>query len=290
MLNIIIYLDHGLRSKRICYAMIEGITRCGDKCNVRFAQDYNGEIEGDIAIFYGLRERLKTIFETYKKAGKKAILIDLGYWHRDKGGKLEGYHKIVINDYHPTKYFQSIKHDNIRSSKLNLELKQFNKSGEHILIAGMSAKSAWANDLKTLEYENWTIEELSKITKRPLSYRPKPSWKGSGPLNGTNLYFDQNFCIEKCFENCWAVVTHHSNVSVDALLNGIPVFLKTDAPASVLGRKDLNEIENPYYPSEAELTQWLNDMSYTQWRPCEMENGETWEYLKSSNLLYREDI
>ncbi len=284
-MNIIIYIDDGVRARRISFAMIDGITRVGDKCDVRYAQKYNGEIEADVAIFYGLRDKLKMIFDTYKKAGKKAILIDLGYWERTIGGKLEGYHKIVINDYYPTKYFRRFNHDDTRAKKLNLTQRPFKQKGSHVLIAGMSGKSSWANDLQPNEYEKWALNNLKRITERPIMYRPKPSWKDGERLNGFDMYSEPTSMLEKALNNCWAVVTHHSNVSIDALLYGVPVFVTSDAPAVLLGKKDLTEIESPYYPSEIELTQWINDLSYTQWTPHEMESGDVWNYLKSSGLL-----
>ena len=43
--------------------------------------------------------------------------------------------------------------------------------------------------------------------------------------------------------------------------------------------KDLSMIEN--LPYNTDLTQWKNDIAYTQWTMKECESGEAWSHLKN---------
>ena len=82
----------------------------------------------------------------------------------------------------------------------------------------------------TLEYDNsWLFDGvhwLNRVTKtiarftprqKLVSYKPTdPRYAGGPPLN-------------KLLDGAWALVTHESSVSIDALLAGVPVFVKQDS-------------------------------------------------------------
>lgn len=236
--------------------------------------------EHDVAIFYGLADGLRMAFNEYPMWGRKAIYIDLGYWGRKKKSRFDGYHKLVLNNRHPTDYFQRIKHDNSRFASLGVEIHPWRKSGRHIIVVGMSGKGALAEGFQPHQWERETIARLRKITDRPIVFRPKPSYVEAKPIPGTTWM--QREPIEEVLRNAHAVVTHHSNFAVEAILAGIPAICPIGV-ASVMGGRDLSEIENPPMPDGR--GQWAADIAWTQWSIGEMQSGAAWRYLRSDGLV-----
>lgn len=280
MLIDVIMTPGNRRSRIICEAMSEGINRFGDNSSIIKEEFYCGANK-DAAVFYGLYGKLRNAFIDYKRSAKKAVYIDLGYWSRTEGGKLYGYHKISINNRHPTAYFQKRAYPGDRFKRLGLDIKPWNKTGTHILVAGMGAKAADVEGFKPSEWESAAVRELRRFTDRPIIYRPKPSWKHALPIEGSILS-PPSQRLDEVLQNCFAVVAHHSNVCVDALLEGIPVFC-FHGVASLMGLKEIAKIEAPIYPDGR--YEWACNVAYTQWRPDEMKRGEAWRYLRSEGIV-----
>lgn len=94
---------------------------------------------------------------------------------------------------------------------------------------------------------------------------------GVGELPYSESLLDQ-------IKNAKALVTISSNTGVDAILAGTPVLNYSDySMVWDIAMKDPMEIANPPFPDR---TQWCYDMSYTQWSPEEIKNGDAWEHLK----------
>lgn len=271
----------GPRAATVCQAMCEGVRHCGTQVHEIMEEYYSG-VHYDVAIFYGLFGKCRQAFNDYRKAGKKAVYVDLGYWGRTEGGKLYGYHKVSVNDRHPTAYFQNRLHSADRFSRFGLEIKPWRKDGRHILVAGMGIKAASVEGFPDGHaWEHKVVEELRRHTDRTIIYRPKPSWGGATGIPGT-VFSPREQRLEEVLRDCWAVVTHHSNVACDALLEGIPVFCEQGV-AKPMGHADLAKIETPLYPDWR--SQWAWDVAYCQWTPSEMRSGEVWRHLKNEGLV-----
>lgn len=269
--------------------MAEGIARCGDFPMIWNEQDYAVSMRSglDCVVFYGLEGNCRQILADHSKAGT-AVYVDLGYWGRREGGRWAGFHKIVMNGRHPTSYFRSVKHPHDRIGRFHVGPKPWRENGSHILLAGMGDKGAWAEGYRPEEWERWAIAELRKYTDRPIVYRPKPSWKTAKPIAGT-LYSPRDRDVQQDLADCWAVVTHHSNVAVDAIVAGVPAFCWAGV-AEPLSLQDLSQIERPYCPGrgageENDRAQWMADIAYTQWSIAEMRQGLPWRHLKAERLI-----
>lgn len=265
-------------ARMTCAAMVEGILTCGDKVSLFAPSDYSASHDFDAAVFWGYVTECQNIMKGYRGSKKPVVYLDLGYWKR------ETYYKVSVNGRHPTLYFQRVKHDSIRRQLFGVEPKPYRASGEYILIAGMGAKAAWAEGLEPVEsFEKHVAFSLRRYTNRPIVYRPKPSWAAAKPIEGL-IYNDPRTKLGDVLLKAHAVVSHHSNVCVDALVEGIPVFA-WEGVASVMGLQDVGRIETPWLPDNRE--QWLNDVAYCQWSLEEMRNGACWEHLKSEGLLFK---
>jgi hypothetical protein len=278
-LKVIVYQYPESRRSVICgQAMSMGISSVGDYVEVRNTRTYTAP-EADVAVFYGLS---KPVLQGYSSPGHKAVFIDLGYWARE--GQ-EGHHKIVVNSRHPTSYFQKRKHSADRFKRLGIAIKPWrtNERGS-IMVVGMSAKAAAAEGLRPEQWETETINQLRKLTKRTIVYRPKPNWNGSQPIVGAVFQRgdQQGRDVRQVLQDTYAVVTHHSNVGVDAVLEGVPV-ISVEGIASVMGCSEITSIDGLMYPDNRE--QWAHDAAYTQWTVTEMRTGAAWRHLKDEGLV-----
>lgn len=261
--------------------MARGITACGDQVTRRFEHQYNGKVEHEVAVFYGLQGKMPSIFYDYKREAK-AVYVDLGYWGRREGGRWTGYHKVAVNDRHPTTYYRARQHAPDRVGRFGLIPKPWRTKGFHILLCGMGDKGALAEGYLPEQWERDAIREIRKYTKRPIIYRPKPSWKTARPIDGVGYSAPHDKTLEQDLRLCHAVVTHHSNAAVDAIVEGIPAFCWGGVAAG-MSSQDLSEIETPYFPTGR--AEWIADIAYTQWCIAEMEAGRPWLHLKEEGLI-----
>lgn len=267
------------RSMIVGRAMYQGLLRHEAHVDLKSSRDYKRP-KHDIAIFYGFSCGLRRVFDEYIKAGRTAVYIDLGYWHRKKRTRYDGFHKISINDRHPTTYFQKYQHTAKRFSRLNIPIRPWREKGRHILVVGMSGKGAAAAGFNPQQWERQTIDRLRGLTNRPIHFRPKPNYISKRPIPGSIYRPDET--LAEALRDCHAVVCLHSNVAIDAMLAGVPAFCEYGA-ASAIAMTDLEQIENPELP--AGRAQFANDLAFTQWNINEMRTGEPWSHMVRERLL-----
>lgn len=276
----------------------------GDDCKQIWAEDYR-EPFTDVAMFYGLdgsRESpLHRALTEYGKAGRQAIYLDLPYW-QDRLGKYGpsdnrySWHRFSINARHPTAYFQNRKHDGDRFRVHKRTIAPWGQTGDHIIVCGMSEKAAKYEGYDFEQWERLAIKKLRQATDRPIIYRPKPQkrMRKGRPnpqyppimIDGMEVGYSNPLTrtLEDELREAWAVVSHHSNCGIDALLAGIPCFTD-EGVASVLGHSDLALIETPKAPVDEERRQFAFDVAYCQWNHREAEDGTMWRYFKDEGLV-----
>jgi hypothetical protein len=134
--------------------------------------------------------------------------LDNGF-HRPAGGSPHGYYRITYRGMSPV----LLRNPEPRPA-LRVTMRPWRKDGRHVVLALPGETFGRAIGL---DVPGWiaTIEaRLRAATDRPIHVRPKYS---ATPLAG-----DQR--------DAWALVTHSSNVAVDAVLAGIPVFAAPTSP------------------------------------------------------------
>jgi hypothetical protein len=190
-----------------------------------------------------------------------------------------------MNARHPTAYFQAVKHDDTRKRRFGVQASaQVKGSGEHILLAGLGPKAAWAEKEGAAgDWERNAITALRAVTGRKIVYRPKPSWADAKPLPGA-AFSGPRTPLGPVLNNAYAVVARHSNVTVEGLVLGVPAFVWHGVSVP-MGLQDLSMIETPLYPERDVVEQWLNDVAYCQWSLEEMRDGTCLRHLKSEGLI-----
>ena len=135
------------------------------------------------------------------------------------------------------------------------------------------------------------ITTIRKYTQRPILVRPHPrnqiqfveddykNVKLRLPKRDFKTYDDTDF--KATLERTWAVVNHSSNPAMEAVINGVPVFVSEDSLCHDVGNTSLADINTPAMPARQK---WANKLSYTEWFPEEIEKGIPWRRLKQ-NLI-----
>jgi hypothetical protein len=223
--------------------------------------------QGDVGIAYGWGH--PTLFEAYRRRGGHFVYMDLGWWNRKPPHDvLGGFHKVVVDGREPGEYFRANMPAD-RFAHTGVKLAPWRQAGRHILVAGMSEKSARTRGWQPQQWETATIGALAKIyPDRPIVYRPKPSWVGASPIQGA-AYSPPTEPLEKALQGAWAVVACHSNVAVDALAAGIPVHVEGGVAAYF--NTPLADFAR-FEPREGR-EQLMADIAYCQFTPSEMASG-----------------
>lgn len=264
------YEAQSLRSRQIASAMAEGATRAGIAAEL--VQDWAPRPGVDVGLAYGWGH--PETFRQYRDGGRHFVHIDLGWWQRKPDGRpLDGYHKVVVDARNPAP--DIISGGAARFQGLGIKIAPWRESGRHIVLAGMSEKSAGTWGFRALEWEQLTIDLLRKLTSRPIIYRPKPSWPGARPIQGVGFSGGAE-PIEKALDGAHALVAFNSNTAVDALLAGVPISVST-GPCLKLSTA-LAEIEHPRRPEGREAL--MEAIAWQQWSIEEMRIGACWDWLR----------
>ena len=76
-------------------------------------------------------------------------------------------------------------------------------------------------------------------------------------------------------DECWCLVTHSSNTTVDALREGVPVVVTGESVCEAVSW-DFEDIENPHWPDR---DVWAHEVAYNQFSIPEMRDGTAWRIL-----------
>jgi hypothetical protein len=217
-------------------------------------------INNSPGVFWGLARQNFDLIKEYQNLNKQFYFTDMPYWNRYMGNNRDTCSwRIIPNSLH-CNWVEDYPND--RFKKLNITVKEWRKTGDHILVCPSSNtinrfynQNNWLND---------TLAELKKYTDRPIKIRNKPrNSKTSGPLAALTTF-------EEDVKNAWAVVTLVSIAGVEAACLGIPVFCNLASPVATLGNTNIANIESPLLNDR---TKCLNTLAYYQYTENELKAG-----------------
>lgn len=237
--------------KRIAESMAQGIRAAGDNLVTG--------VKADACVAYGWKGRHRFgPFPAFAYA-------DLGYWQR------ETYYRFAVNGWSPERYLRQ-GFPATRFERLGLRIKPWRTGGREIVVAGSTAKACADHGIGYQEWERQVIDRL-KDCGRPVVYRPKPTDAAASPISDVPM---DRRPVSEMLDSAYAVVTHHSNTGVDALLAGVPVHCETGAAAAF--SVPLEQIADA--PLLEGREQFLFDVAWLQWTLDEMRTGEAWKHLR----------
>lgn len=209
-------------------------------------------------VAYGQIWGSEMILRQATETGRLYYHIDNGYW-RPGRGRPDGYYRICYCGMTP-KFLPAC--DPKRARALGVQMHPWRKNGTHILLGLPGPEFGCGIGLDMVSWIARIRDELPTLTRRPIIVRDR---KCIAPL-------------EQHLRNCWAVVTHSSNIAVDAVTAGIPVFVAPTSAATPVGNLMLDNLENPAMPDREA---WFASLACQQFTPLEMRSGCAYDYLRA---------
>jgi hypothetical protein len=300
--KVVYYVSEGKpREIMLAKALAEGCKQHKDELEIRYTADYGETPDGsdrrwpgpmrgdDVACFFGVKGRSRQIFDDHRRMGKATLYFDKGLT-REKGDEADVGHtkfsRIYVNDVHPASYMMSHKRGDKRWSKIKrYTYKHRPYPGGHVLICSSSQKYHDFHGLGNKEeYAQGLISQITKLTKRHLIYRPKPSSHEEVPeivRVGGASFSSRASNIDAALKGCHVVVTHGATAAMDAIMAGVPAICLGKCVTTPVAGDMLAQVEAPEFPGDDLRQKWLNAMAYCQWTREELQSGEAWEDLKA---------
>lgn len=271
-----------LNSKPIFDGFINSLRDAGDEVVL------NKETNADVAVIWSVlwRGRMqgnRPVWERYRKDNRPVIVIEVGGLRRNES------FKIGINGINRDADFANDVFDDKRWPLFKHTLKPWNPTGDMIIICGQhDASEQWVGKPRMGKWIEQQITEIRKYTTRPILVRPHP--RNQIPFNETNFdnvkvrlpkrdhrtYDDTDF--KALLSRAWAVVNHSSNPAMEAVINGIPVFVSESSLCHDVGNTNISDINTPAMPNRIN---WAHKLSYTEWFENEIRAGLPWKRIKT---------
>lgn len=219
---------------------------------------------GHSPVFVGLWPTTAPLMHALHREQKPYITVDNGYFRPYPTG---GHFRATLNGtqfiYQGTR---SSPADWLRFKRLEVELKPWRGDPrKNVLIALQT--SQWF-DIMGLSRDAWlskVMGEIERATDRPIVVREKPS--KASPQRSLALDFIDAHCV----------VGLSSNVMLQAVAEGIPVFPVGRCAATPLGLSSLGWIESPLHlPREAAFCH----LAANQFTADEIASGFMWKHLE----------
>jgi len=254
------------------------LTGCPNAVVSRHVEDYR---PSDVAVVFGVakwaykysKHRAKIIKEQEEK-GLKTVVLETGYVKRGAGE--HNYYAAGFNGLNRAADFKNEGMPGDRWEQLGEALFPWTTDSlvrSDVILCGQVPWDANVQRIRFVDFLNESLREIRKYTDRNIIFRPHPMCR-LPRIDGTK-YSIKPLSFDLC--RAYAFVVYNSNIAVDAIIAGIPVFAGNDnTMAWDVCNKDIRFLENPEYP---ERHQWAWDLAYSQWTPDEMRQGLTWRHL-----------
>lgn len=285
-MKIVFYASDKEREGLIATAFNEGVMHHdGDTAIVKLTSDYElPEIGTDLAVVVGVKGKSRQIINDHRALGKNIIYIDKGYFrianiYPDRLSR-SLYYKTSINNFQCLDYLMDLDVSGDRWSKLSkehgLKLKPWKEDGSNVVWLGPSQKYCNFHGLgDATKFSEACIRILIKKTGKNLVYRPKHSWAGAIPIEGAR-FSRPPVKIEDEFKDAYALATHGSNTSAEAIVSGVPVIAFGPAITRPIASTENDRLNDIKPPSDDDRINWLQKIAYCQWTLAEMASGLMW--------------
>lgn len=236
--------------------------------------------DDDEFCFQGLirgSEKLKPYMKT-----NRCYYFDQPYFfytaYKDHNDFRDQWYRINVNDVQTNKISNDDKHLErykklLDTSKSEIELKKWKKSGDHILVIPPSYHTAKWYDIDETKWVKDTVDEIKKHTNRPIRVRYKYK---NGVKFGDRV--DKDNPLQNDLRKCHAIVSFHSMCASHAVREGVPSFCSEHSPAAPVSLllNQLDKIENPIRPDRE---RWMATLLGSQFTLSEMKSGFAYRYL-----------
>jgi hypothetical protein len=231
----------------------------------------------------------KSAIDRQYKNGKRSLVVDSNlFLYVNKTNPLH-YLRYSFDGVFPTTGFYFDKDiDPLRWQKisrdLNLNLKPWRTSGNHILLC-LQRNGGWSmGGFSSIDWMNLTIASIRKYSNRPIIVRAHPGdkkIKSILKINHKNVSLSTNENLVDDLRGAWATVVYNSSPSVASIIEGVPAFLTDTIPQHSqsfdVANTDISNIENPVMPDKQP---WVERLAMCHWNFDELKSGEAWQFFK----------
>lgn len=169
------------------------------------------------------------------------------------------------------------------AAELNITLKDYRRSGRHILLIGQVPGDASLRGLDVVKWLESTIIDLRLLTDRPILVRPHPL-SPAAPLRSLKrrLKPDRSLSwdtrpgapLKASLADAWATVTYSSSAAIESLIAGVPTIALS--PASLAWPVSDHGLSYVLEPTLYERRPWLDRLAHSQWSIAEIAQGIVW--------------
>lgn len=255
-------------------------------CDVALIQGFVHE-QGKTSPHLQLRQ---SAINFQKQNKKRSLIVDSNLFLYADPGNSKRYLRYSFDGVFPTTGFYFDKDiDSVRwqkiSNDLNLSLKTYRTSGNHILIC-TQRNGGWSmRGLDVMQWLDQTIHTIRQYSrKRPIVVRTHPGDKKARQyikINHKNVSISHKSNLIDDLRDAWATVVYNSSPSVASLIEGVPTFLTDPYPqhsqSYEVANLSLSDIENPLL---LDRQQWIEKLSMCHWNFNELKSGEAWQFFK----------
>ena len=286
---------------QLLFDFAEGVRQTGDQAEVH---NHENLLECDAAMIQGwvydkittphLRLR-KNVIDSQKEYGRHTVTADANLFLFHDPQNTKGYLRYSFNGIFPTtgkycdanineKRWKSI------SKTLNLELSDYTKGGNHIVLMSQRQGGWSMKGYDVLEWIANTVTRIQQHTDRKIIIRSHPGDK-KAPIylakrqNHPLAHFSNielsppGRTLDQDLQGAWAVVNHNSSAAVGPIIRGYHAFLTdpTDSQCKEVVNVDFSKIETP---QTFDRLQWLRRISMFHWNFAELRSGACWRHMR----------
>ena len=211
------------------------------------------------------------------------------------------YYRIGLNGFlHGQGEFNNQDSDDRRKSLFNLDRNDFrdHEQGSILILLQLPGDAS----LRNSNHGEWlldTVEQIRLSSDREIIIRFHPAMSEKGHenflsdigkivfKNYVNIKWSDGHSttLHDDFSQAGICITYSSGSAIDAVIAGVPTIAVDEGNfAYPISSKTIDDINDPYIPTDEEREQWLNDLSYCQWSRAEMSNGVAFEHIYSKVL------
>jgi hypothetical protein len=230
--------------------------------------------DADMAVIWSVlwNGRMKgneEIYHHYRSQNKPVVIIDVGTLNRGVTWK------VAVNHINRSGYYgHHADLDQDRPAKLGIHLQTPKHATPEIVIAAQHSRSLQVSDINVETWISNQVAQLRQHTDRPIVVRPHPrsAIKLLG-LPGVSMQIPEHVVgTYDSFDlvlNCHAIVNYNSGPGIQAAIAGVRPIVDQSSLASPVSIS-IADIEKPY---EVDRTQWLVELSHTEYTQEEIQQG-----------------
>lgn len=263
-------------------AFCRGVVEHGDEARFKWSDAGRASTEGfDAVAMFGVKSAEQ--WRADRAAGRTVIMLDKGYVRSGtkNTGTTADFFRVSVNSHQPVEFLANARCRSERFDRWNLEPSRWRRRGDHIVIAGSSAKYHAFHGIE--EPTEWTRKVVAEIRAmgidRQILYRPKTSWREAVPVEGT-IFSQAKEKIANYLDGAHALITHGSSACFEAVLMGVPAIVLGDAIAKPISSTSLADLENPLMVKKRKKLRWLYNLAYCQFTIAEFSDGTAWSVIR----------